>query len=114
MKRRKTANTIGSGRSIKFEKLEDRQLLAADFRAIDGSANNLLNPEWGSTDTQLLRMTSIEYEDGVSTPAGGLDGSGRPNPRVISNAIVAQDQDIPNDRHLTNFVFQWGSFLIMT
>lgn len=97
---------------LRFEELEARRLLAADvFRAIDGSFNNLQNPEWGKANTQLVRTTSIEYADGISEPAGGSDGSGRPNPREISNRVVAQTGEILNDRQLTNFLFQWGQFV---
>ncbi|MEQ8791865.1 MAG: peroxidase family protein [Pirellulaceae bacterium] len=98
-------------RDFQLESLEPRLMLAADFRAIDGSGNNLDNPDWGAVDTQLLRLTSVEYADGVSEPAGGADGSGRANPREISNRVIAQDGLIENDRELTGFVFQWGQFM---
>ncbi len=100
-----------SRRLFAIERLEDRRLLTADFRSIDGSNNNLLHSDWGQADTQLLRLVAPDYEDDIGEPAGGFDGSGRPNPRLISNAIVSQREDIPNDRFLTNFVFQWGQFL---
>jgi peroxidase len=93
-----------------LEALEPR-LAPSTFRSIDGSNNNLAHPVWGAANTQLLRLSTVEYADRVSEPAGGLDGSGRPNPRAISNLVVAQDGSIPNDRFLTGFVFQWGQFL---
>ncbi|MCA9128551.1 MAG: peroxidase [Planctomycetales bacterium] len=93
------------------EKLEDRRLLAADFRSIDGTGNNLTNPTWGSAGSQLLRLTTVEYEDGQSTPAGGATGQTRPNAREISNLVSRQDRDIINNRELTSFVFQWGQFI---
>ncbi len=99
-------------RRLLVEALEPRVLLAADpFRSFDGTDNNRKNADWGSAGTQLLRLTTVEYADGVSEPAGGLDGAGRPNPREISNLVVAQSGDILNDRQLTSFVFQWGQFL---
>lgn len=101
----------GSQRKLLVESLQPRLMLNADFRAIDGFGNNTENPDWGTPDTQLLRRTSVEYADGISEPAGGADGSGRPNPRELSNAIVTQKTDIFNDRGLTNFVFQWGQFI---
>jgi len=98
-------------RGLQVENLEPRILLAVDFRAIDGSDNNLDNADWGAADTQLLRLTTVEYEDGVSEPAGGIDGAGRPNPREISNRVSDLDLSIENDRQLTGFVFQWGQFM---
>jgi hypothetical protein len=91
-----------------MEPLEARCLFAADFRSIDGTGNNLSNPEWGSTGEQLLRISPAEYADGISTPAG----ADRPGAREISNAIVAHaDEATPNDRSLTAYIYMWGQFI---
>lgn len=90
-----------------LECLEERVLLSAEFAPIDGFANNNLNPEWGSTDTALLRLTTVEYGDGVWTPAA----SERPSPRVVSNEVVAQTESIVNDRYMTDLVWLWGQFV---
>lgn len=92
---------------VPVEVLEERVLLAAEYRSIDGTGNNLLNPDWGAAFTQLLRNTTVSYGDGISTP-GGAD---RPNPRLVSNLVLSQTEDIFNNRHLTQFLFQWGQFL---
>ncbi len=90
------------------EGLEDRRLLSGEYRTLDGTGNNLLNPEWGSTDEQFVRGAPADYADGVAVPAG----SGRPSPRAISNGVVAQGNlDLPNDRYLSAFVYAWGQFL---
>ncbi len=89
------------------ELLEERVLLSATYQSIDGTGNNLLNPTWGSAGTQLLRNTTISYGDGVSS----MGGADRPNPRLVSNLVLSQTEDIFNDRHLTQFLFQWGQFL---
>ncbi len=47
-----------------------REFLISFFYSVDGSANNLRNPEWGSAGEELLRLTTVEYGDGISTPAG--------------------------------------------
>ncbi len=94
-------------RKFQFESLESRVLLSGDFPAIDGVGNNLDNLDWGGTYEQLLRLVSVEYGDGISTPAGDE----RPSAREISNAIVAQDESIVNDRNLTDFVWLWGQFI---
>jgi hypothetical protein len=90
-----------------LEPLEQRTMLAADFRAIDGSGNNILHPEWGTTDEQLLRTAPAEYGDGISTPAG----SDRLSARAISEMVVAQPEEVANDRDMSAFIYVWGQFL---
>src|SRR5262245_5091317 len=71
---------------LDVELLEPRCLLDASvFRSIDGTGNNLTNPEWGSTLEQLLRVAPADYGDGISTPAG----ADRPSAREISNVLAA-------------------------
>ncbi|MCA9066421.1 MAG: peroxidase, partial [Planctomycetaceae bacterium] len=82
-------------------------MLSATSSPIDGSGNNQANPDWGSTGTELLRLTSPDYTDGVSSPAG----QDRPSARVVSNAIAAQTDSILNSRNLTDYIWAWGQFL---
>lgn len=77
-------------------------------RSYDGTGNNLANPQWGSTDEQLLRVAPNDYADGISAPAG----NDRPGARVISNALVAHGpEESTNDRQLSAFIYIWGQFL---
>src|SRR5436190_11803844 len=79
---------------LALEALEERALLAADFRAIDGTGNNLTHPDWGSAGVDLLRLAPAAYADGVSAPAG----AGRPSARDVSNTIADQgNADIISD-----------------
>lgn len=78
-----------------------------EFRTIDGTFNNLENPEWGASDIPFLRLAPSAYADGTSTPSGGE----RPNPRLISNLCSAQAGEHPNAVGATDFVWQWGQFL---
>ena len=87
---------------------------SADNRTIDGTMNNLANPDWGAaTDpgagryVQLRRVAPSDYGDGISTPAG----ASRPSAREVSNAVVAQSGSVLNARYLSDFVWQWGQFL---
>lgn len=96
-----------SGTSPLLESLEQRTLLSAEFRTIDGTGNNLANPAWGSAGSDLLRTAPAAYGDGISTPAG----SNRPSAREISNVIDSQSGDLPNNRGLSDFVYVWGQFL---
>lgn len=125
MKRTKRKTRQQRGRN---EKLEDRQMLAADLASglaelesiedalssdvfeiasIDGSGNNLENPDWGAAETELLRTTTVEYADGLSEPAG----EHLPSAREVSNAVADQETLVENERYLTDFVWLWGQFI---
>ena len=116
---------------LSLEQLEVRQLMAADLltdasslfrnpiptqpttpivavRTIDGTGNNVLHWQWGSTNEELLRVAAAEYGDGVYT----LAGADRPSARVISNTIAAQDADTElNDRNISAYIYVFGQFL---
>ena len=80
----------------------------AQVRSIDGSGNNLADPVLGMADTPLLRVTTVEYSDGLSTPAG----ASRPSARAVSNAVSDQPASDPNfPFQASDFVWQWGQFL---
>lgn len=118
-----------SSHASAVESLEDRQLLSAmnslaidiiddnvsqaelstvtEYASIDGTGNNIENPELGSTDTQLIRLAEADYGDGLSTPAG----EDRPSAREISNVISAADSSETNDRYLTDIFWVWGQFI---
>ncbi|RMF24560.1 MAG: peroxiredoxin, partial [Cyanobacteria bacterium J083] len=80
---------------------------AQEFRSFDGSRNNLINQNWGIAGSQLIRLTSAKYDDGISAPAG----KERPSARIISNLIGSQSTSIPNSLQVTNWFWQWGQFL---
>ena len=76
-------------------------------RTIDGTLNNPYNPKWGSSREKFMMETPIHYSDGISSIAG-VD---RPNPRVVSNQIFAQDNEIPDPLDLSAYVWGWGQFI---
>ncbi len=78
-----------------------------DFASITGTNNNLSHTQWGSTDEALLRLTTAEYSDGISAPAG----DDRPSARVISNALAAQNESVESDRYVTDMLWLWGQFI---
>lgn len=80
---------------------------AQEFRSFDGSGNNLENPDWGTSHSQLIRFTSTDYEDGVSTPAA----THRLNPREISNALFNQEESINDPLNLSDYVWVFGQFI---
>lgn len=79
----------------------------AEHRSFDGWGNNETHPDWGSAGSMLVRMSRVDYQDGASMPSG-MD---RPNPRDISNAVVAQDGMMPNPEGVSDLFWQWGQFL---
>jgi peroxidase len=94
-------------RQSKIEPLETRQLFASDIRSFDGTGNNLIKPEWGSTNEAFLRIAAAEYADGKSAPAG----ADRASARAISNLVSAQTTDATDERGLSAFIYAWGQFL---
>lgn len=80
---------------------------AQEVRSIDGFLNNLNNPQWGSTHTQLQRITTIDYLDGISQPAG----QDRLNPREISNILFDQNFRLDDKLALSDFVWVFGQFI---
>ncbi|MBN8579738.1 MAG: peroxidase [Anaerolineae bacterium] len=79
-----------------------------DVVPLDGVGNNLANPQWGSVNQNLLRLSPADYVDGIKSPAG----ADRPSPRLVSNAFSASPADgTLNDRDFTAFVYAWGQFL---
>jgi peroxidase len=95
-------------RVLRLDPLEDRSLMDAGFRSIDGTGNNTAHSDWGSTDEQLIRRAAADYADGIASPAG----ADRPSAREISNAIVAHGPDeIKSDRQMSAFIYIWGQFL---
>ncbi|MFQ4138137.1 peroxidase family protein [Nodosilinea sp. PGN35] len=76
-----------------------------DYAPIDGSGHNAATP--GTVGSLMGVNYTQEYGDGIRTP-GGAD---RPNARVISNTIFAQDTSIPDPNGMTGFMLIWGQFM---
>ena len=80
-------------------------LIDLEAREADGSGNNTANPDWGSTQSTFIRLAPAAYADGISEPIE------RENPREISNAIAAQDGDIPNTFGASDLFTFFGQFI---
>lgn len=79
------------------------------WRTLDGSGNNLKNPEWGKTNINLLRQANSNYADGSSSLS--VRGVNNPNPRIVSNLLCKTSLDIPNPNNLTDMMWIWGQFI---
>src|SRR5262245_37314531 len=83
------------------------------FRTIDGSNNNLADPTMNQTGTDFARVGPANFADGISEMTPG------PNPREISNILVAQadtGEDGPhlvddNGVALSGMMYAWGQFV---
>ena len=83
------------------------------FRSIDGSNNNLADPAMNQTGTDFARVGPANFSDGISKMTPG------PNPRDISNILVAQADTGEGGPHLTDdngvalsgMMYAWGQFV---
>lgn len=82
---------------------------AVEFRTISGIGNNDSDPSRGAANTRVIRFGyDADYPDGIGDVITEL---GKPNPRDVSNAVMAQSSSILNDRRLSDWVVHWGQFL---
>jgi Animal haem peroxidase len=76
-----------------------------EFRSIDGTQNNLAQPELNAAGTDFTRIGPAHFEDGVIAPIEGA------NPREISNIVVAGNGDLANPEGLSGMMYAWGQFI---
>jgi peroxidase len=82
--------------------------MALRFRSIDGSDNNLANPTLNQVDTDFARIGPANFADGVDAMQPG------PNPREISNIVVANGPDthlVVDGVALSGMMYAWGQFV---
>lgn len=79
----------------------------SEARSYDGRGNSQVNSEHGSTETHFREDSGRAYADGISSPSGG----DRASAREISNAVVAQADDLPDPAGRTAYLWLWGQFL---
>ena len=75
------------------------------FRTIDGTQNNLAQPELNAAGTDFARIGSAHFADDALTPIDGV------NPREISNIVVAGNGDLSNPEGLSGMMYAWGQFI---
>ena len=79
---------------------------AQEVRTIDGSGNNLANPNWGALHSHLLEG-EVNFVDGSSI----IDEANKPNTRVVSNTIFNQQGLIDDAKSHSSYVWAFGQFL---
>ena len=82
-------------------------LIGQENRSISGYGNNLLNKEWGAAHSQVLRISSVNYADGISK----VNDSNLPIPREISNKLFEQNESIKDLTNLSDFIWVFGQFI---
>jgi hypothetical protein len=81
-------------------------LLQANVRTLDGSGNNLAQPDLGKAGTSYPRVGAANYADGVGVMPDG------PNARYISNRIFNDEaQNVFSEHGVTQWAFTWGQLL---
>ena len=76
-------------------------------RTIDGSMNNELEENLGAAGANIRWITTNGFADGFSEPGGAT----RPNPRIISNELFAQDSLLMDPLNLSDFTWVFGQFI---
>ena len=77
-----------------------------EVRTLDGSNNNVANPDWGRTNTPYTRVAPPNYADGIQAPVGG------PAPRRVSNRVFSDvAQNVFSENGVTQWGFAWGQFM---
>jgi peroxidase len=81
-----------------------------EYRNLDGSGNNRVNPSFGLIDKPFLREAPAVYNNNDGCSLNDLNGN-RPNPRVLSNSVMKQTASIPNSKSASNILWVWGQFV---
>src|SRR5205823_12166840 len=78
----------------------------ADWRSLDGYANNLRHPDWGEAGTAYLRVAEPNYADGIARMVAG------PPARYISNRVFNDvGQNLFSENGVSQWAWAWGQFL---
>ena len=75
-----------------------------NIRTYNGTCNNLQNPMWGASASIFQRLSPANYDEN-----GEMQNF--VNPRMISNIICNQSDDIPDARGLSSYMYSWLQFI---
>lgn len=87
--------------------LSSISLLSQENRTIDGTGNNPTNLNWGATHAPLLRVSTVNYSDGMQQ----MNDADLPSPRVISNQLFDQNDNFYESQDHSDYTWLWGQFL---
>jgi peroxidase len=75
------------------------------YRGIGGSNNNLADPALNTVGTDFGRIGPANFADGYYAMMPG------PNPRTVSNVVVAGEGTVLNPEGLSRLMYAWGQFI---
>ncbi|KAL5006021.1 hypothetical protein ScPMuIL_017179 [Solemya velum] len=96
------------GPFICMKYIPDSQEEEYELTPQDGWFNNLVHPDWGGIDGQLLRLSPADYSDGVYEPSG----RDRPNPFLISEAAHQGPSGLGSLRNRTAMMVYFGQQVV--
>ena len=75
-------------------------------QTLDGTGNNIDDPDLGTANTSYRRFATPSYSDGLSEPTQG------PNARYISNRVFEDHaQNLFSENSVTQWAWTWGQFI---
>lgn len=97
--------TVITGQLVTGQAVIASSLTLSEVRSLDGTNNNLLNPNYGQLGTAFDRQGNANYGDGISTLIRGA------NPRDVSNQVFDQPTSVLDENGMSDFGWAWGQFL---
>ena len=99
-------DTLKFARSAPDSVISDSRLGFVVSYSFDGTGNNLANPQLGAAGSDEVRIAPARFAPGTTdTPVAG------PDPRVISNTIFANDQDLNDPGGRSAYTYAFGQFI---
>ncbi|EFX82421.1 hypothetical protein DAPPUDRAFT_49291, partial [Daphnia pulex] len=83
--------------------------VTSPYRTLDGSCNNIKQSTWGQSRTQLQRILSPDYANGIRLPRRAKNGGELPSPRLVSTSVVRDNLNHPHESN-SYWVTQFGQF----
>ncbi|KAK3887752.1 hypothetical protein Pcinc_008156 [Petrolisthes cinctipes] len=79
------------------------------YRSVDGTCNNIDNPNWGASFTPFRRAMPPEYGDGLSSLRRAKDGEDLPSARQVSNRVHINR--MADSQSYSVLTMSWGQFV---
>ncbi|CAD5214675.1 unnamed protein product [Bursaphelenchus xylophilus] len=83
-----------------------------NYRAYDGSCNNIKRPDWGATYTPFQREIDADYSDGLTSFRKSENGDDLPNPRALSRIFFNERQSDERIKEVSAMFPSWGLFVL--
>ncbi len=108
------ASTVSATEVSTVRQIDPREPIVAPrsvggsvWASIDGSGNNLAQPQMGAAHTPLRRQLPSAYADDQQA----MTGQTRRSARELSNQLNTQPPASPQLTTVSDFLWQWGQFL---